>query len=175
MMRLPTSTQGWSLLCALVMSVLPVACGGSPDDGDTAAATTSEATGDATSTGASTGESSSGGDSEAQDSAEPMLTDIVVIASYDEDPVPIAVGVTANRDNPAMSIPLAYDRLEDPTFPATLTLRGLEPGTYYVGATVDFEPASPAIPGEEDITGELIPVTVDGEPEVTIEVSVGEE
>ncbi len=92
-----------------------------------------------------------------------VLTDIEVrvtssVASFDG-----RVLVGAFRMDPPTMPPVALARLTDPTFPVTATLRGVEPGTYWVTGILDFDPPSPTIPGAEDTTASFGPIEVPGD------------
>ncbi len=60
---------------------------------------------------------------------------------------------------PPMGGPVGFAQQASPSFPATLTIDGLPPGTLYVLALLDVAPASPTEPGPEDRTAWQMNVT----------------
>lgn len=46
-----------------------------------------------------------------------------------------------------------FPTVDNPTFPYTYTLMSVVPGSYWVAVILDVPPASPAIPGMEDVVG----------------------
>lgn len=84
-----------------------------------------------------------------------------------------ALGVGAFAQNPPMGPPLAFERIPTPAFPATVELRGLEAGRYFVIATLDVDPRSPTVPGPEDPTGASPQMRFEGD-EQAIELELQE-
>lgn len=70
--------------------------------------------------------------------------------------------VAAFRNFPPAGPPTAFQSVATPVFPATVQLRDLEAGTYYVVAILDVAPASPTNPGPEDLQAVSAPVTLAG-------------
>ena len=65
---------------------------------------------------------------------------------------------------PPMGAPTSFAQSASPTFPATLVLETVEPGTtLYVLAMLDVAPASPQQPGPEDRTAWSDAVTIAAE------------
>ena len=99
------------------------------------------------------------------------LTDVTVDVTYEGDREGALV-VGAFSSDPPTGPPLAFQQTEAPEFPASVHLRGLGPGTYYVTAVLDAEPASPTLPGPEDLTVTSDPLDVEGEPSRVIALTL---
>lgn len=84
------------------------------------------------------------------DLAPPPLFDVHVHYDYQGKMVG-KFGVGAFKQNPPISAPLAYVRIGTTTFPGDTTLRGVEPGSFYVFAVLDLPPDDPTIPGTTDL------------------------
>lgn len=81
--------------------------------------------------------------------------------------------VGAFTEESPMTPPVALERLDAPTFPATASLLDVPPGTYWVLGVLDFDPPSPTIPGPEDSTGVTGPIeVVDTDLEITVTLPV---
>jgi hypothetical protein len=59
--------------------------------------------------------------------------------------------VAAFTEWPTLSAPEMYVTIPAPAYPQAYTLEGLDPGDYYIFAFIDVAPASPTMPGDEDI------------------------
>lgn len=88
------------------------------------------------------------------------LADVTVNVAYTGNPNGALV-IAAFRSIPPMGPPLAFQQVTAPTFPASVTLRDLEPGTAFVIAVLDRNPASPTRPGVEDLQAASGPLTID--------------
>jgi hypothetical protein len=75
-----------------------------------------------------------------------------------------SVVVAAFRSFPPMGPPSAFQTVDMPTFPAMVTLRDLEAGTYYVVGMLDVAPASPTSPGPEDLQAVSAPLMLSSTP-----------
>jgi hypothetical protein len=73
-----------------------------------------------------------------------------------------ALVVAAFHSGPSMDDPAAFQTVPMPTFPAHVVLRDLEPGTFRVTTVLDMAPASPTMPGAEDIQAASGPVMLAG-------------
>lgn len=70
--------------------------------------------------------------------------------------------VGAFHSVPPMGPPLAFQTAAMAAFPAHVTLRDLEPGTVYIIGVLDVAPASPTMPGMEDLQTASGPVMLTG-------------
>lgn len=59
--------------------------------------------------------------------------------------------VSAFADWPAAGPPEAFVKISSPSFPQAYELGGLMAGDYYIFAFIDVPPASPTMPGSEDV------------------------
>jgi len=80
------------------------------------------------------------------------------------------LGVAAFLEWPTLSAPEMYVMIPSPSYPQAYRLERLDPGDYYIFAFIDRPPASPTLPGTEDIkstptstthVSETEPTTVD--------------
>ncbi len=92
-----------------------------------------------------------GGDGAPAGSPAPGAGDIQVVVRY-AGTRQGALSLGAFTSVPPSGGPLAFQRVEAPAFPATVTLHGLPAGAYFVIATLDQAPASPTMPGPEDLS-----------------------
>jgi len=95
------------------------------------------------------------------DSSSVALADIAVTIGYTGAKRGSLV-IAAFRSLPPMGPPAAFQTVSDPTFPATVTLRDLQAGTYYVMGVLDMAPASPTQPGAEDLQKASGPMVMSG-------------
>ncbi len=72
-----------------------------------------------------------------------------------------ALVLAAFTSFPPAGAPAGFAQQVSPSFPASLTIEDLEPGTFHVLALLDVAPASPQQPGPEDITGWQMNVAAD--------------
>jgi hypothetical protein len=63
-----------------------------------------------------------------------------------------ALVLAAFPSMPPMGPPAGFAQMATPSFPATLAIDNLQPGSAYVLALLDVAPASPQSPGPEDRT-----------------------
>lgn len=140
-----------SLLCSLVLAL---ACGDSGDGTGTDAATTDATAGSTGADQPTTAEPTTGAGSStgAADSStgELVLGDILVEVTYAGAQVG-TLSLAAVTSFPPMGPPLASVTDAAPVFPFTGTLKGLEPGDYYVAAVLDIGNDNPQQPGPEDL------------------------
>lgn len=74
---------------------------------------------------------------------------------------------------PPMGPPTAFAQSASPTFPATLVLEAVEPGTtLYVLAMLDVAPASPQQPGPEDRTSWSGAISIPAEGPTTVHLDL---
>ena len=59
--------------------------------------------------------------------------------------------VAAFLEWPTLWAPEMFVKIPSPSFPQAYTLEGLDVGDYYIFAFIDVPPASPTMPGDEDI------------------------
>ena len=110
------------------------------------------------------------------DAASVPLVDIAVSITSSVPSFDGRVLVGAFRMDPPTMPPVASTRLGGGTppmavtFPTTTTLRNVEPGTYWVLGVLDFDPPSPTLPGPEDTTGTVGPITIDGSANVSVDL-----
>lgn len=108
---------------------------------------------------------------EVADAAPLRLADINVTVHY-TGKLEGTLIVGAFLEFPVMSGPLAFVSIDTPTFPAVVRLRDLEPNTYYAVAVLDVEPASPTVPGPEDLLVGSDALTTNGVDDVAVEVTI---
>lgn len=105
------------------------------------------------------------------DSGPPLaLGDIEVTVEADVERFAGRLSVGAFLSETPTSPPLAQAREMAPTFPLEVTLRGLEPGRYWVIAVLDADPPSPTLPGPEDrsVTSMAVDVRGDDHPALSL-------
>jgi hypothetical protein len=153
-------------VCALSMAFWLGACGG--DDGGSGGAAGSSSSTTSTGTGGAGGggEGGAGG----QGGSQVVLGDIDVTVQYAGAQTG-TLSIAAFKQFPPAGPPLAFSQDKMPKFPAMATLKGLEPGDYYVVAILDIGNNNPQMPGPEDLQTVTMPaVTVKGNdmPAVTL-------
>lgn len=84
-----------------------------------------------------------------------------------------ALIVAAFLEWPTLWAPELFVKIASPDYPQDYKLEGLDPGEYYIFAFIDVEPASPTMPGEEDIQSEpteptYVSDTEEGEVDITL-------
>jgi len=87
------------------------------------------------------------------------------------------LSVGAFRENPPKTKPpVAFDTSKTPSFPYEASLRGIEPGTYWIIAVLDLPPLSPGnvVPGPEDLLGTSEPIQVTGNDALQVEVTIAD-
>ena len=132
------------------------------DAATTEAATTDEATTDAATTDAATGD----------ETADAGFGRIEVTVNYEGEGTG-TLNVVLLTSFPPMGPPLALESDMEPTFPWTGTIGEVEPGDYFVFATLDIGSDNPTIPGDEDAQAlEAAMVTVVAEEQATAEVTL---
>ena len=154
-------------LAAGFLTIGALGCG----SGESTTATTSSSSsssaattgpgGDAASTtgsgGAGSGGSSSSGGAGGSGGAAVVLGDVEVTVNY----AGVQTGtlsVAAITMFPPMGPPVAFQTIKVPTFPAKLTLIGLEaPKDYYLVAVLDIGNNNPTNPGPEDLVAITMP------------------
>jgi hypothetical protein len=83
--------------------------------------------------------------------------------------------VAAFASVPPMGAPMAFAQESAPSFPTTISLEDIEPGTTaYVLAMLDVAPASPQQPGPEDLTVWSSAVTVAAEGATTVSLTLAD-
>lgn len=83
-----------------------------------------------------------------------------------------ALTLAAFTSMPPAGPPVSFAQKTSPTFPLTLSLENMAPGTYYVLALLDVAPASPTQPGPEDRQGWSQAVQVADRQNVPVSIAV---